>query len=276
MKILKLIMLFLLILNSGIWAEPGNTKRIHPSWTFTNDDLNLLGEGMLPEEYKRLKEHPPRFLDLLSEIFRKEEVFVRLVNKQNTLPRDYIPKDLVALDDYREDFCLSRRGHRLRKVILPALKAMSQGAEKEGIRLMISSAYRSWDYQKMLFERYTAQDGLEAAERYSARPGASQHQLGTVMDFGSIDDSFAETRAGKWLKEHAWEYGFSLSYPRGMEALTGYVWESWHYRYIGLAACRMEREFFAGLQERMLRYLQDKKDLFKRAYSTTTRAASSS
>ena len=90
------------------------------------------------------------------------------------------------------------------------------------------------------------------AERESARPGASQHQLGTAIDFGSITDAFAQTRAGKWLVAHAWEYGFSLSYPQGDEGITGYRYESWHYRFITKPGVLLQRRYFGNIQQYLL------------------------
>ncbi len=169
------------------------------------------------------------------------------------------PEDLRELDDYSRILTLSRQGHKLRGIVLPQLLAMNEAAKQEGLSLLISSTYRSYEYQKMLFNRYVERDGLEEAERYSARPGHSQHQLGTVIDFGSIDETFAETPEGKWLYTNAWKYGFSLTYPKGLEDLTGYMWESWHYRYITPAGTEMEREFFLGIQEYLLRFFHQKK-----------------
>ena len=98
----------------------------------------------------------------------------------------------------------------------------------------------------------------EEAVRTLAPPGHSQHQLGTAIDFGSIDVSFARTPAGQWLLANAWRYGFSLSYPEGQEALTGYSWEPWHYRYVGRAAAGLIQEFFAGRQQEFLSFYGEK------------------
>ena len=127
--------------------------------------------------------------------------------------------------------------------------------KKDGITLLVSSTYRSYDYQKKLFARYVAQDGEALAERYSARAGTSQHQLGTAIDFGSITDEFAETKQGKWLYAHAAEYGFSLSFPAGYEDVTGYMWECWHYRYIGKDACALQKKWFGDIQQYMMEFI---------------------
>jgi len=132
---------------------------------------------------------------------------------------------------------------------------MAQGALDDGIKLMVSSTYRSYDYQTRLFARYVAQDGEELAERYSARPGTSQHQLGVAVDFGSITDDFAETKQGRWLNEHSEEYGWSLSFPRDYEDVTGFMWECWHFRYIGKEACAFQKKWFGDVQQFMIEFV---------------------
>jgi len=143
----------------------------------------------------------------------------------------------------------------LRKPAYNALVAMANAAKKDGITLVISSAYRSYAYQKKVFEENVKEMGQAEAARVSALPGQSQHQLGTVVDFGLIDDTFAETAAARWLSEHAAIYGFSLSFPKDAEDITGYKWESWHYRYISPAAARMQEQFFLGMQQYLIEFL---------------------
>ena len=193
-----------------------------------------------------------------------EDILV-LVNKETGLSAADTPEDLIPLDNYNTILHLSRSGHNLRQIVLPSLLAMNEAAGQEGLKLMISSTYRSYDYQTKLYNRYVEQDGKEAADRYSAQPGKSQHQLGMVIDFGTIDDSYADTLEGKWLKEHAGEYGFSLSYPAGMEDFTGYMWECWHFRYLTPTACEMEKEFFNGIQEYMLSFFHEKREALLKA-----------
>jgi D-alanyl-D-alanine carboxypeptidase len=134
---------------------------------------------------------------------------------------------------------------------------MDSAARADGAPLLYSSSYRSYDYQAEVYARAVEKDGQAQADRESARPGSSQHQLGTVIDFGSITDAFAGTKQGRWLAAHAWEYGFSLSYPDGYEPVTGYKHESWHYRYITKPAARLQREFFGDIQQYMLAFLND-------------------
>jgi D-alanyl-D-alanine carboxypeptidase len=123
--------------------------------------------------------------------------------------------------------------------------------------LTASSAYRSFDYQTQVYNRNVREMGQEAADRESARPGHSQHQTGLVVDFGSIDDSFAATAAGRWMTVNASRFGWSLSYPNGYEAVTGYRWESWHYRYVGKDLAAFIDKYFNGIQQYALRFLYE-------------------
>ncbi len=210
----------------------------------------------LPPEGGRLaQQDPDRFLALVERVRTEPEELTWLVDKNHPLAAEYVPEDIRLLRDYPAPLVLNRTDLSLREIILPDLVAMVESAAEEGITLDISSSYRSYDYQAGLFQRNVDQLGLEQAERESARPGTSQHQLGTTVDFGSVTAAFADTPAGRWLSDHAWRYGFSLSYPDGYEEITGYMYESWHYRYIGKAAAQLEREYFGGVQQTMLEYL---------------------
>lgn len=199
---------------------------------------------------------PERFLELLdkvSALAQADPWLLARADKAKSLPPAYEPGDLVSLDG--TSLAVSRPGHRLREPAFQALAAASAAAKKEGVVLLVSSAYRSYSYQEGLFSRNVEELGRKEAERVSARPGASQHQLGTAVDFGSITDAFAATAAGRWMAANAGRFGFSLSYPQGYETLTGYVWESWHYRYVGIEAVAFQDEFFGGIQHSMLLFL---------------------
>ena len=134
---------------------------------------------------------------------------------------------------------------------------MAEAARLEGITLTASSAYRSYDYQREVYNRNVREMGQEAADRESARPGYSQHQLGLVADFGSIDDSFAQTASGRWIAANASRFGWSLSYPEGFEEVTGYRWESWHYRYTGKDLAAFIDNYFGGIQQYALRFIYE-------------------
>ena len=204
-----------------------------------------------------------RFFTLLAEVESESARaggLLHLVDKTRGLAADYEPPDLVSLNDYQLQ--LSRNDLRLRKCIMGAVLAMDQAARADGITLIFSSAYRSYAHQAGLFSRYASLHGEVQANRFSARPGHSQHQLGTAIDFGSIDYTFAGTAAGKWMASNAWRFGFSLSYPPDLEELTGYIWESWHFRYITIAGAHIEREYFGGIQQYFLEFLSEYRRIF--------------
>ncbi len=121
-----------------------------------------------------------------------------------------------------------------------ALNQMLEAAKQQGFDLVAFSGYRSFEYQTTLYNNYVNRDGQAAADRYSARPGYSEHQTGLAFDIGErgkedlwLTEEFGETPAGQWLFAHAQEYGFILRFPQNKEEITGYMYESWHYRYVG-------------------------------------------
>ena len=120
-----------------------------------------------------------------------------------------------------------------------AFNKMQQAAAAEGISLWICSGYRSYSYQQQLYDNYVAQDGKDEADRYSARPGHSEHQTGLAIDVNDAGSSFDNTPEAAWLAAHCADYGFIIRYKPGKESSTGYMAESWHIRYLGDAElCR--------------------------------------
>ncbi|MFJ5770692.1 D-alanyl-D-alanine carboxypeptidase family protein [Psychrobacillus sp. NPDC093180] len=121
-----------------------------------------------------------------------------------------------------------------------AFEEMAAEAKLSSYELVAFSTYRSFEYQTTLYEKYVSNDGQEAADRYSARPGYSEHQTGLAFDIGEkhfeqhfARESFGETEAGKWVAANAHKYGFIMRYPNGKEKITGYMYEPWHFRYVG-------------------------------------------
>ncbi len=202
------------------------------------------------------------FLDQISLVLELPAGTFIQADKQHFLGADYKPVDIVMLTDYSE-LTLSRDNLSLREVLIPDLLRMVEDARREGLTLVISSTYRSYEYQDKVFKWNVEQNGLETAERESARQGTSQHQLGTAIDFGTITDDYAFTPAGEWLIENAWKYGFSLSYPDGYEDLTGYRYECWHFRYITPAGTELQREYFGDIQHYMISFLNDHREELK-------------
>lgn len=207
------------------------------------------------------EENKTEFIKDLYAILEEEKTFRAddkslffLIDKKHTASSSYAPKDLVSLKK-NSLFDLNKAGMKIRPEAYSALNEMAQAALNDGIRLLVSSAYRSYSYQENLFNHYVNVDGLEEAERESARPGTSQHQLGTAVDFGSISDDFDKTQMGQWIYKNAVDYGWSLSFPKGYEDVTGYRWECWHFRYIGKNACRFQQKWFGGIQQFMLEFI---------------------
>ena len=207
------------------------------------------------------EENKTEFIKDLYAILEEEKTFRAddkslffLIDKKHTASSSYAPKDLVSLKK-NSLFDLNKAGMKIRPEAYSALNEMAQAALNEGIRLLVSSAYRSYSYQENLFNYWVSVDGLEEAERESARPGTSQHQLGTAVDFGSISDDFDKTQMGQWIYKNAADYGWSLSFPKGYEDVTGYRWECWHFRYIGKNACRFQQKWFGGIQQFMLEFI---------------------
>ena len=207
------------------------------------------------------EENKTEFIKDLYAILEEEKTFRQddkslffLIDKKHTASSSYAPKDLVSLKK-NSLFDLNKAGMKIRPEAYSALNEMAQAALNDGIRLLVSSAYRSYSYQENLFNYWVSVDGLEEAERESARPGTSQHQLGTAVDFGSISDDFDKTQMGQWIYKNAADYGWSLSFPKGYEEVTGYRWECWHFRYIGKNACLFQQKWFGGIQQFMLEFI---------------------
>jgi D-alanyl-D-alanine carboxypeptidase len=176
-----------------------------------------------------------------------------LVDRTHSLSPDYVPKDLVPLQDYRVP-TLGSDVLRLRREAAENLGHLVDDAEADGEELVVASAYRSYEEQQLSHERLMSVFGADA-DGMSAAPGHSQHQLGTAIDFTNAAAGyqvwmpFAQTSAYSWLEHHAWEYGFVLAYPRGKEEQTGYLWEPWHYRYVGVEDAKRLQKKNLSLQE---------------------------
>lgn len=138
---------------------------------------------------------------------------VLIVNKTYALPENYNPGiNETALNAYYE---------------------LKNDAKSEGLSYTIISDFRPYSSQKRIYNNYVARDGKKEADRYSARPGHSEHQTGLAFDLNSLSQSFENTAEGKWLAENCYKYGFIIRYPKGKESVTGYMYEPWHIRYLG-------------------------------------------
>jgi D-alanyl-D-alanine carboxypeptidase len=225
---------------------------------FSASLAEVLSKAQLPAQISRrisgIAENPAFLLDLFT-VLQEDPYLWVLVDKERALGWDYEPDDLVSLTggSYR----IGRQDLRLRKCAADSLEEMGAAAAREGLTLTASSSYRTYAYQEEVYARNVREMGREEADRESARPGHSQHQLGLVVDFGSITDEFAQTAAGVWLAANASRFGWSLSYPDGYEEITGYRWESWHYRYVGAELAQFIDNYFDGIQQYALRFIYE-------------------
>jgi len=180
-----------------------------------------------------------------------------VANKERNLPGDYEPKDLVTPNvpfPFKED--LPKK--KLRKEAALSLEVLFKAAQEDGLELLAQSGYRSYDTQVSIFAFNAEQKGEEVANKTSSRPGQSEHQTGLSMDVTSQEvnfelvEAFGETKEGKWLAENAHKYGFIIRYLKGKEEITGYQYEPWHLRYVGVDHAKKIHEQGITLEE----YLQ--------------------
>ena len=139
---------------------------------------------------------------------------ILIVNKTYSVPNDYNPGTLTTETKN-------------------AFDEMQKAAEKDNIKLWITSGFRSYSLQTSLYNNYVLKDGKEKADTYSARPGHSEHQTGLAMDLNIVDSSFEGTKEAIWIADNCYKYGFIIRYPKGKEEITGYKYEPWHVRYLG-------------------------------------------
>lgn len=154
-----------------------------------------------------------------------------LVNKYYYLTEDYVPENLEEIS-----LSYARSGMQLVHEAKEAFETLSEEAKKEGMNIIAMSSYRSYEYQVDLYNRYVETDGKEAADTYSARAGYSEHQTGLAVDVYNKElpyTSFEQTEEFTWMQENAYKYGFILRFPKDKVNITGYQYESWHYRYVG-------------------------------------------
>lgn len=180
-----------------------------------------------------------------------------VANKERNLPADYIPEDLVY-PNVPFPFKGKEEKMMMRKEAAAALEDLFKKAEEDKINLYAQSGYRSYERQEAIFASNSNRVGEEKANRVSARAGQSEHQTGLTMDVTSpsveykLVEDFENTVEGKWVKDHAHEFGFIIRYPKGKESITGYDYEPWHLRYVGKEHAKMIQQKGITLEE----YLQ--------------------
>lgn len=179
--------------------------------------------------------------------------FYTLVNKYNYLREDFVPNNLVELETP-----YAREGIYLVKSAKDKFYELVKKASEEGLTIRAISAYRGYTYQKRLYDKYVENDGIAEADTYSARPGFSDHQTGLVVDVDNSINSFegfTNTKEYQWMLANSYKYGFILRYPEGKEAITGYQFESWHYRFVGVKLAKKIKASNLTFDEYFTRYL---------------------
>lgn len=171
------------------------------------------------------------YKDVLQTDLEKDNLLI--VNKFYYLEEDFIPDNLVSID--------SKYGRgEIKEEAYQAFLELYEEASKEDLHPYISSPYRSYNRQNQLYTNYSNKDGINKADTYSARPGYSEHQTGLAMDLGTSNNTnindFENSKEFEWMQKSAHKYGFILRYPKGKEYITGYMYEPWHYRYVGVEA----------------------------------------
>lgn len=181
-----------------------------------------------------------------------------LVNKTNNLPATYVPINLVQPNipfPFKEN--LPKK--LMTKEAANAIENLFKKAKKDQIKLVGLSAYRSYQRQKEIFNFKARKLGEKVANKTSAYPGQSEHQTGLAIDISSpnidnkLEQSFGNTPEGIWLATNAPNFGFIIRYPKGKEEITGYVYEPWHLRYVGVKVSQLIAQENITLEE----YLRD-------------------
>lgn len=167
-----------------------------------------------------------------------------LVNKDHLLSSDYVPENLVITDNNENNFH-DYKDASLKPMIsadiMPYFEALRNAALDAGLRkIIVDSGYRSFEYQKVVFDKSVVEKGLEETLRLVSLPGSSEHQTGLAIDIAYMDNGVYIEKTSdedpeiKWLKENAYKFGFILRYPEGKEDVTNIQYERWHYRFVGV------------------------------------------
>ncbi len=181
-----------------------------------------------------------------------------LVNKYRKLPSTFVPKNLVNVDNTYTPPTL-----QLAAIARDAFEKLYNDMKKENLTIEGVSGFRSYSYQNTLYNNYVKKDGKQLADTYSARPGHSEHQTGLVIDVkggGLTSNDFGKTKEYEWINNNAHKYGFIIRYPEGKEAITGYQYEPWHLRYVGIDIATYIFENKITFDEYYIKYLDKEKE----------------
>ena len=245
-KITLIFVCFALISGTALYVYR-QTSHINSVLAAAERDTETLLKEIAAQALLEAKKKEPVYVTLknadpiraIVEDYTEQRSLWVLVNKTHSISTSYVPRQLVLPDvPERTDKSIEERS--LRGDVVAPLESMFDAAANEGHSLMIGSAYRSATLQKSYFDTYAANSGIAAANQYSAFPGQSEHQTGLAVDISSVsrscylDACFTSTPDGQWLAANGYKYGFTLRYPEDKTEITGYNFEPWHYRYVGI------------------------------------------
>lgn len=204
---------------------------------FYTKDIELFGNNY----YKNIK------------TITEPDIYLVLVNKEYKLPENYVPSKLELISNE-----FANENKYLREEARIAFETLSKNAKELGYRIIAVSTYRDYEYQNKLYNMYVEEKGLDYADKCSARPGHSEHQTGLAVDVEGSNrdyDEFENSKEFVWMKENAYKYGFILRYPKGKEKITGFKYEPWHYRYVGLDVAKTIHDENLTLEEYYDKYI---------------------
>lgn len=256
-RIKTLIIVSLLLLETFVWTVNGPNN----FWSLgLGGDTEGPGTVNVGDGSDKQEEEQPNDDQINREAALKdaeEKGLLILVNKEHPVDQDYKPDDLAEIKYYVPD--RSETTRYMREEAAEAFHQMVDKAAQDGVELRMTTAYRSYDFQKLLFDNYVAQEGEEQANTFSAKPGQSEHQTGLAVDVSSpsvdyqLSNDYGKTKEGKWIADNAHRFGFILRFPEGKAEITGYQYEPWHLRYVGLIAAKEIYDEGLSLEE----YLQE-------------------
>ncbi|MEL7647765.1 MAG: D-alanyl-D-alanine carboxypeptidase family protein [Sedimentibacter sp.] len=276
-KVYMTVIVSVLVLTAAIFAMVGNNRingednqdvtaggepaedqdKEEPSAEEPKQEEPAESEEVPKEEPSNPAQEPSGQQDAVSQVETPGAIDA-LVNKKNSLPSSYIPEDLKKLEGIPTALD-NPEINQLREPAYVALQELFQAAKDEGeFELYARSGYRSYNTQESLYKSYVSNHGQAAADKYSAKPGQSEHQTGLAMDITceamnfQLDDTFGDTEEGKWVSENAHRFGFIVRYPKDKEDITGYFYEPWHIRFVGTELAAQVYESGQTLEE----YLQ--------------------
>ena len=192
-----------------------------------------------------------------SVLIKNPDAIDTLANKYLEIPEDYEPSDLVDMDD---DYANNMYGQKkLRKEAYDKFVEMCDASRKDGVEFYAESAYRSYDYQNTIYKNYVNENGQDKANKYAAKPGFSEHELGLAVDLANIWTITTKGEEYKWISKNAYKYGYIIRYKEEWEDITGYAAESWHIRYVGVEHATMIHKKNITYEEYYIKNIANKK-----------------